>query len=83
VEAALSVLNNGDVEAALLDSRVGRETIIPVARTAARRKIPFAFYAAQSLSDFSLSEWPKSVILGKPASPKAVVSTVAGLLRRG
>jgi DNA-binding response OmpR family regulator len=82
VEAALGVLDNGDVDAALLDSWVGQKTITPVARTLARRKIPFAFYTAQSLSDSSLSEWPKNVILGKPASPKAVVATVAGLLRR-
>ena len=83
VAAALTLANDGAIDAALLDSRVGHETITPVARTLARRDMPFAFYTAQSSSDSSLSEWPKNVILGKPASPNAILATVANLLRRG
>jgi DNA-binding response OmpR family regulator len=83
VAAALTLANDGAIDAALLDSRVGHETITPVARSLARRDIPFAFYTAQSSSDSSLSEWPKNVILGKPASPNAILATVANLLRRG
>ena len=83
VAEALALANDGAINAALLDSRVGHETITPVARSLARRDIPFAFNTAQSSSDSSLSEWPKNVILGKPASPNAILATVANLLRRG
>jgi DNA-binding response OmpR family regulator len=83
VEAALPLANHSDIHAALLDVRLGQETIVPVARSLARRDIPFAFYTAQSRAESTVSEWPKSVILGKPASPKAIIAALAGLLRRG
>jgi DNA-binding response OmpR family regulator len=83
VEAALAMADRSDIDAALLDVRLGQETIAPVARILARRGIPFAFYSAQSRSESTLAEWPKSVILGKPASPTAIIGTIAGLLRRG
>jgi DNA-binding response OmpR family regulator len=82
VEGALSLANHGDINAALLDSRVGSDSITPVARSLALRDIPFAFYTAQSAADTNLAEWPQSVVLGKPATPKAIVATVAALLRR-
>jgi len=81
LESALRLAQSGDINAALLDIRLGRETIAPVARCLARRGIPFAFYTAQTEADPSLAEWPEAVILQKPASPKAIVAALAGLLR--
>jgi DNA-binding response OmpR family regulator len=80
VEIALKLANESDVDAALLDIRLGRQTIAPVARCLARRNIPFAFYSAQSPGDPSLSEWPNSVILEKPASPKTIITALAALM---
>src|ERR1700733_9231817 len=56
VEAALIVAMDGDINAALLDIRLGRQTIAPVARCLAQRDIPFAFYTAQTHMDSSLAE---------------------------
>jgi DNA-binding NtrC family response regulator len=81
VEAALTVATLSDINAALLDMRLGRETIAPVARCLARRGIPFAFYTAQAPTDSIKSEWPDTVMLEQPASPEAIVAAVAGLLR--
>jgi CheY-like chemotaxis protein len=83
VEAALDVATHGDINAALLDIRMGRETIDPVARCLARRGIPFAFYTAQARTDSCRSEWLDRLMLEKPASPEAIVAAVAGLLRPG
>jgi DNA-binding response OmpR family regulator len=83
VEAALTVATQGDINAALLDIRLGRETVSPVARCLTRRGIPFAFYTAQPPSDPSRSEWRDTVMLEKPASPEAIVAGVAALLRQG
>jgi DNA-binding response OmpR family regulator len=82
VEAALAPANDADINAALLDIRLGRQTIAPIARCLVSRDIPFAFYTAQTQADSSLSEWPQTVVLAKPASPGAIVATIAGLLRR-
>jgi DNA-binding NtrC family response regulator len=81
VEAALSVAMNGDINAALLDIRLGQQTIFPVARCLAQRGIPFAFYTAQAQIDSTLAEWPESPVLGKPAPPSAIVAAVAHLVR--
>jgi DNA-binding response OmpR family regulator len=80
VEAALTMAMNGDIDAALLDIRLGQQTIAPVARCLRQRNIPFAFYTAQTQMDTSLAEWPESPVLGKPAPPSAVVATVARLI---
>ena len=80
VEAALIVAMDGDINAALLDIRLGRQTIAPVARCLAQRDIPFAFYTAQTHMDSSLAEWPEHPVLGKPAPPSAIVATVTRLV---
>jgi DNA-binding response OmpR family regulator len=80
LESALRLANDGEINAALLDIRVGQETIAPVARCLARRGIPFGFYTAQTQADPSLAEWPGAMVLQKPASPKAIVAALAGML---
>jgi DNA-binding LytR/AlgR family response regulator len=81
LESALHLANDGDINVALLDIRLGQDTIATVARRLARRGIPFAFYTAQTEADPSLAEWPEAIILEKPASPKAIVAALVRMLR--
>jgi hypothetical protein len=44
--------------------------------------VPFAFYTGQTETDPIRADWPHCEIVAKPASPQAIVTAVAGLLRR-
>jgi len=68
------------VAAAILDVRVGRETIAPVARRLASRGTPFVFYTGQVPGDPALAEWPGCTVLSKPSRPGTIVAALADLL---
>jgi DNA-binding response OmpR family regulator len=78
-EALVSVAKEG-VSAAILDVRIGRDTIAPVARQLASRGTPFIFYTGQVESDADLAEWAGRKVLSKPARASAIVAAVANLL---
>ena len=77
---ALAVTDRDGVAAAILDVRVGRETIAPVARQLASRGTPFIFYTGQVESDPDLAEWTGHRVLSKPARASAIVAAVAEAL---
>jgi DNA-binding response OmpR family regulator len=79
VEEALSLIEAGDVGAAVLDVRLAGETITPVARRLAQRGTPFVFYTGQVGGDPTLAEWRGCTVLSKPASARAIVAAVAAL----
>ena len=79
---ALAALADGNVTAAILDVRLGRGTVAPVARELTKKGIPFVFYSGQLDADPTLAEWPNCRILTKPALPKTIVAVVADLLER-
>jgi DNA-binding response OmpR family regulator len=79
---ALAALANGKVTAAILDVRLGCETVAPVARELTKKDTPFVFYSGQFDADPTLAEWPNCRILTKPALPKTIVAVVADLLER-
>jgi hypothetical protein len=68
------------IAAAILDMRLGRETVAPVARRLARRGIPFVFYTGQLDTAAMRAEWPDCTIVPKPSQPCAIVKAVADLL---
>ncbi len=68
------------IAAAVLDVRIGRDTIAPVARQLASRGTPFVFYTGQVGSDPAIAEWRDHAIVAKPANAATIVSAVAGLL---
>ena len=73
----------GALEAlAELPVRLGSETVAPVARGLAKRKIPFFFYTGQSHDDPIRHEWPTSQIISKPARPGSLIAAVAALVAR-
>ena len=81
-EGATAAQQEG-IAAAVLDVRIGRDTIAPVARQLDRQGTPFMFYTGQVGNDPAIAEWADRTIVGKPAQAKAIVSAVAGLVRQG
>jgi DNA-binding NtrC family response regulator len=77
VREALELVNGGQITAALLDIRLGRETVEPVARKLADGHIPFVFYSAQVDIDPIRKEWPCCKVISKPARPKTIIMAIA------
>ena len=80
VKDGLMAVEKNGVAAAILDDRIGRTTIAPVARQLAKRGTPFLFYTGQVENDPALAEWSDHVVLSKPARPATIVAAVALLL---
>ena len=80
VKDGLMAVEKNGVAAAILDVRIGRTTIAPVARQLAKRGTPFLFYTGQVENDPALAELSDHVVLSKPARPATIVAAVALLL---
>jgi DNA-binding response OmpR family regulator len=79
---AFALAGRENLSAAILDVRLGRDTIEPVARQLAARGIPFLFYSGQVETDTIRSEWPQCKVISKPATVRTLVRAVAALLHR-
>ena len=82
VAGALALVDQNKISAAILDVRLGSDTVAPVARGLTERKIPFLFYTGQATTDPIWREWPASQVISKPARPHALVAAVAALVNR-
>jgi DNA-binding response OmpR family regulator len=82
VAAALTLAEDEELAAAILDIRLGSDTVAPVARKLAAHHVPFVFYTGQTRNDPLRAEWPDCGIVEKPALPIAIVKAVAALLDR-
>jgi len=85
VSEALWALDRHCIEVAILDVRLGGETVAPVARELSRRQTPFLFYTGQIGSDPDLAEWSTGRdcrIIGKPAASQTIVAALADLFNR-
>ena len=80
VKEALELADVDGLNAAVLDFRIGRETIAPVARKLEERGTPFIFYTGQSVGEPSLAEWRSHPIVQKLAKPRAIVAAIAAAL---
>ena len=69
------------VGAAVLDIRLGDQTVDPIARQLDERGVPFLFYTGQIDTDPIRRKWPDHKILAKPARPQCIVMAVADLLK--
>src|SRR5262245_14062832 len=58
VEAALQLAEGETLSAAVLDIRIGKTTVAPVARCLSAHDVPFLFYTGQSRTDPLREEWP-------------------------
>jgi DNA-binding response OmpR family regulator len=81
VTEAFALAGRENLSAAVLDVRLGRHAIEPVARQLAARSIPFLFYTGQVETDPIKAEWPQCEIIAKPAPSRTLVRAVAALLR--
>jgi DNA-binding response OmpR family regulator len=81
VNEGLAVAANGPIAAAILDIRVGRETVDPIVDQLINHGTPFMFYTGQAENDANLEKWAGRTVLSKPARPEAIVAAVANLLR--
>jgi len=78
---ATEIASQDRLSAAILDLRLGRESVGPVARTLTERGIPFIFYTGQSSTDPLRSEWPHVPLLSKPATARELISAITSCLR--
>lgn len=82
MSSAVTLCENEGLSAAVLDLRLGDDTVAPVARRLTARNVPFLFYTGQTSTDPLRDEWPHSVVLSKPARPGELVAALARLLHR-
>lgn len=83
VEDALATIRKQPLSVAVLDVRIGGETIAPVVRLLCKHGTPFVFYTGQVGKDPALAEWSGSRIVAKPAPGRAIIAAVAETLRTG
>jgi DNA-binding NtrC family response regulator len=82
IRQATAMLDQKKTMAAILDVRIGGDSITPVARTLVQRGTPFLFYTGQINGDRIMAEWPDRPVLSKPSSSQRIVSAVVDLMRR-
>ena len=82
VADALALVDREDISVAILDVRLGDDTVAPVARGLSRRKIPFVFYTGQGSNDPIWREWPGSKVIPKPSRPRSLVAAVADAVNK-
>jgi DNA-binding response OmpR family regulator len=82
VEDGLAAVHDGGFDAAILDVRLGRQNVAPVAQALAERGLPFLFYTGQVSDQPTLGQWPNAAVVAKPALASALVAAVASLLGR-
>jgi ActR/RegA family two-component response regulator len=78
VEEGVAAAEIEGLAAALLDVRLGHDTVAPVARRLGARG-PFLFYTGQ-IGNEVLAEWPECKVIAKPARAKVIISALADLL---
>jgi DNA-binding response OmpR family regulator len=81
VEQALQALAAERFAAAILDVRIGRDTIAPVARRLTDLGTPFLFYTGQVLSEATIAQWPQIRIISKPALAAVLVDAMSEILQ--
>jgi len=82
VADALTLVDENEVTVAILDVRLGGDTVAPVARGLTERKIPFVFYTGQVHNDPIWHEWPASQVISKPAPASSLIQAVAALVNK-
>ena len=80
VAQALSTAESETFAAAVLDIRVGRESVAPVAQKLAALGTPFVFYTGQIAGDSTLVQWPNAGVISKPAPPSVLVKALVQVL---
>jgi DNA-binding response OmpR family regulator len=83
IESALEAVADGSPSVAILDVRLGRSLISPVAAALAARGVPFVFYSGQSERDAEVAAWPAAPLVSKPCAGYALIAAVEKVLGNG
>lgn len=78
VARALALLDQGEVDAAVLDMNLDGETAEPIADVLAARKVPFLFLTGYAWGDMEGRHAARPA-LGKPLKPAALIRLLADL----
>jgi DNA-binding response OmpR family regulator len=78
---ALEHVDDDEFEVAVLDMRLGDETVTPVARRLSEMGVPFLFYTGQLDDDPTLAEWSDHRLVHKPARSETIIEAVAEAAR--
>ena len=81
LEQAFQAIDTVPIAAAVLDVRLGSNTIAPVARRLTESGTPFLFYTGQVPSAETIAQWPNVRVVSKPTLAPMLVNAVAELLR--
>jgi DNA-binding response OmpR family regulator len=81
IEQALEAIDRQPCDAAILDIRLRRETIAPVARKLSEKGVPFFFYTGQVQDESMIVQWPQVRIVSKPAMPTVLIRAITALLQ--
>lgn len=73
VTQALECARDPDLSAALLDVRMGRETVEVVADLLASRRVPFMFYTGEALPPAIRAKHADVLLLQKPVHHRTIV----------
>lgn len=82
IREAIAALDGHEIAAAILDVRIGHDSVAPVARKLAERGTPFFFYTGQIEADPTISAWQDHLVLPKPAHSGQIVRAVVDLLKQ-
>lgn len=80
VSQACDLIDRKNISAAILDFRLGYETSLPLARQLAGRRIPFAFFTAQTNAAAIHAEWPDARIIAKPFQTRTILAAMGDML---
>jgi len=81
IEQALRCSEAERFDAAIIDVRIGSDSIAPIARQLVARGTPFVFYTGQPRNDRIMAECLNCQIVSKPAQSDVIVNTLTGLLK--
>ena len=71
--------DGGAFDAAVLDVRLGREEVFPVADVLAKLGVPIVFHSGHARASDLAETYPRASVLSKPAPPERLVAAlVAG-----
>ena len=81
IEEAVRCSETEHFDAAVIDVRIGTDSIAPIARQLVSRGTPFVFYTGQPRNDRIMAECLNCQILSKPAQSDVIINTLAGLMK--
>lgn len=80
--AAEKLVGTDGLSAAILDVRMGKDTVHPVAAMLAARGVPFVFHSGQEEIAALQVTWPGCAVVPKPSTREQLVSALEAVVRR-